>query len=1187
MAFSHHKLTIGGDQTAGAIVTYLADAQGSAGDYYSESKRAPMAWAASDRARAQLGLGDQVELWKVESLLRGQHPLTGKLLRRFGPTQTMVGAIDCTLSPAPKSVSILWAMAPPDLKRSIELDVVGAVAGAMAVMTHDVPLVRDRYGPGKNEVRAIKANDVVGLEVLHTTARQTERDGIPDPQLHVHALLFSDLRQDGSLRAIDSMLILQHRSELDAQAQTSLAWELQRAGFELERTLVRGPGGRVKRIAWEVKGIPPGLVTAMSGRNKEIAELATKYREETGRLPQGPLWEKHVADQRGPKSHKTAEELHAAWRQEAEAHGLTPAAIEELLRNAAERARDWQAPGENSPQAEQLRQEILADLCRDHALVPMRQLHAFTQWRAIGLLDPSTARRVVAHMFGDGDLFRTADDEVTTLEVLAAEQRAQRDLERLAARDPAPAVTPEVIAQEIQRAEENGRPFDHGQREAITLAVSGARFVSITGPAGTGKGYASRAMVNLWKSQGRRVFVLAVAGSIAQRAGHDSGALPMTLDGFHAKVKHHRLTLTERDVVMVDEAEVIDHHRYASLMEDVQAAGQLVQIGDGAQLSPVGPGGLWRVFHGLAKDRGATADLVEVHRTKDPAEIQAWTDLRQGRVEEALSWYRDVGRLRLYDTRAELRAGLVAEWWARRGAGHMLVDTSNQERDQLNQLAQTKRLEAGELGAEPYQLDNGREVRAADRILFAEHPHVLGEDVLAEAEAASSSSRAAQPRIENGTEATVLGVEADRFRVALHEPGGERTVELGADVDLELGYARHVAKGLGMTTSSADIATSMNTGQQELYVILSRSQEGSRVHALKPDLEQSWEVDVQELEAPRVEVQPDPQLQEMPLNRESDMESLRMLNRAELRPHQVVSFREALPLREPSGVELGELGVIRSVHRGGVQWDHALVELVGGREVRVYQPDPVEAADPELDPSEVLAQPGRADQRDPYGWGNLPLVNGQILQAGDQVRLPEQGQTPEREGHVIDVPRRAENRAVVQLADKSTVSVYATHDVTIVKTGQQLATERLQAAQDATIKETARTAERSEAKRAIGAAELQPAAEAEGAEIAMDQVRTELQSAAETGRQQQVIRDKPGQPVQPGQAEQVAEAARQNTLQAAHEAQHEPGLDLTAGAPTVDLGHEQLLEHAAQRAAGHEVGPSAEPTPEPAGVDHA
>ncbi|MBJ7599760.1 MobF family relaxase [Candidatus Nephthysia bennettiae] len=619
MAFSHHKLEVGGDQSAGAITTYLADPQSKTGEYYSESSRAPMRWAASDRAKAFLGLGDHVELWKVESLLRGQHPLTGELIRRFGPTQTMIGGIDVTLSPAPKSVSVLWALADPELKRQIEGMVVGAVAGAIAAMTKHVPLVRERYGPGKNDVRAIKANDVVAVQALHTTARLSEKGDIPDPQLHLHTVLFSDLRENGQLRAIDSLLILRYRSEVDAEAQASLAWKLEQAGFEVERIPIFGKGDHIKRIGWELKGIPPSLIEAMSGRSREIADLSRKYREETGRAAEGPAWERYVNDARGPKSRKSAAEMHAAWQAEAEEHGLVPVQVRQLAAEAEVRSWSWSDPGPESERADQLRKEILHDLCRDHALVPERHLDALTQWRAIGLLSPYVAGTVVAKMFGDGDLLRTSEGQVTTLEVLAQEQRANRALKTLLDQDPSAPISTERLEREFDRAKEDGRPFDLGQREAIALALSGARFVSIAGPAGTGKGYAGKAMVDLWHEQGRHVYALAVAGRTAQQAGHDTGAEPMTLDGLHAQLRSHALHLDRSDVLLVDEAAMIDHERYANLLEDAAYnRATVVQIGDDAQLNPVGPGGLWTIFHGLVGAVGAATELRVVHRARNP-----------------------------------------------------------------------------------------------------------------------------------------------------------------------------------------------------------------------------------------------------------------------------------------------------------------------------------------------------------------------------------------------------------------------------------------------------------------------------------------------------------------------------------------------------------------------------------------
>src|SRR5204863_364659 len=76
----------------------------------------------------------------------------------------------------------------------------------------------------------------------------------------------------------------------------------------------------------------------------------------------------------------------------------------------------------------------------------------------------------------------------------------------------AQAVDHQRLHDERVRREAEGRPFDEHQAAAVRLAVSGRRFVSITGPAGTGKGAASAAIARLMQTQGRRVIALAVPG---------------------------------------------------------------------------------------------------------------------------------------------------------------------------------------------------------------------------------------------------------------------------------------------------------------------------------------------------------------------------------------------------------------------------------------------------------------------------------------------------------------------------------------------------------------------------------------------------------------------------------------------------------------------------------------------------
>src|SRR5215472_5583647 len=163
----------------------------------------------------------------------------------------------------------------------------------------------------------------------------------------------------------------------------------------------------------------------MSSRRGEVEELRHRYRQATGREAKGPGWERFLEQHRGPKARRTAEEMYAAWEEEAAEHGFGPERVAVMHHEAAEvAAAGVEKRGEHGETASQLRSEILADLCREHALVPRRELDKLVMQRSMGLMHPYDAMGVVAEMFGDADLLASTDGRVTTLEVLAAEQRA-------------------------------------------------------------------------------------------------------------------------------------------------------------------------------------------------------------------------------------------------------------------------------------------------------------------------------------------------------------------------------------------------------------------------------------------------------------------------------------------------------------------------------------------------------------------------------------------------------------------------------------------------------------------------------------------------------------------------------------------------------------------------------------------
>jgi conjugative relaxase-like TrwC/TraI family protein len=854
-----HKIKIGEGQSAEAAVAYLADAQAN-GDYYTEGGSAIMLWLATDRARTYFGLGPgggDVSRAKMAALLNGRHPTTGEKIRKEGQDGTMVGGIDLVLNPAPKSVSVLWAVANDELRRVLETTVYVSSTQAVRRMLAELPMVRDKI-PGTNISRHVRADDWVAVQAIHTTARLTAYKGVPDPQLHVHNVLFGALSVDGRLRALDSLPMTQYHRELDAEAASDLAEELRLMGFPIRRVIERKSLHVIKSVKFELEGIPESLVEAMSARSREIGELRKQYEKVTGRPAEGPGWERFVGEHRGAKAKLTAAEMHAAWHDEAAEHDFDGDAIAEYVRRVElAKAAGVEQRGPTGWAAEQLRREILEELCREHALVPESDLNRLVMQLSIGLMGPVPAWRVLAKMYGAGDLLATTDGKVTTLEVLAAEQRATRAAQKLLDAEPGPAVDPADLEHEYQRAEEEGRPFDPYQRHAVALAVSGARLVSLSGPAGTGKSDPSDAMAAIWQGQGRRVIASAVYGLTAQKARADSGADEgKTVAKLLLDIETGKLRLQASDVVFVDEAGVIGHRQYAPLLEAIAEAGAtLVEVGDDRQLSPLDAGGLWTVIHGMADANDQAAELREIHRARSAEERQAWTDLREGRVEEALTWYHDQGLLRMYDTRHQLLTGMLEEWWAtQQERGVMVVDSSNAERDELNAMAQSRRLEAGELGAEVLRLESGSDVRVGDRVLF-NAIYRLAPGATEKMSRAGTFPGPASARVENGTSATVLRVDpaAGTAILQLHEPKSkwrgsksqaasvveeDRELTVPASAPLELGYARHVVKAQGMTADVANIATGPYTAHNELYVMVTRSRNGTRIHTLRAEVEE-------------------------------------------------------------------------------------------------------------------------------------------------------------------------------------------------------------------------------------------------------------------------------------------------------------------------------------------------------------
>jgi exodeoxyribonuclease V alpha subunit len=155
------------------------------------------------------------------------------------------------------------------------------------------------------------------------------------------------------------------------------------------------------------------------------------------------------------------------------------------------------------------------------------------------------------------------------------------------------------------------------QWRAVHLAAE-HRLSILTGLPGTGKTATMRALVDLLRDQKRTVRLCAPTGKAARRLSEATGAEATTIHRLLEYVPGEGFArdaddpLTGVDLLVVDEASMLDVRLAGALLEAVGPRTHVLLVGDVDQLAPVGPG---RVLEDLiASGTVPSTKLVEVFR---------------------------------------------------------------------------------------------------------------------------------------------------------------------------------------------------------------------------------------------------------------------------------------------------------------------------------------------------------------------------------------------------------------------------------------------------------------------------------------------------------------------------------------------------------------------------------------------
>jgi len=319
-----------------------------------------------------------------------------------------------------------------------------------------------------------------------------------------------------------------------------------------------------------------------------------------------------------------------------------------------------------------------------------------------------------------------------------------------------------------------------------------------------------------FEAQQQQVIGASLSGKVAKALQTETGIPSSTIASLAWRISNERMQLTDKHVLVIDEAGMVDVHNMAFLIREAKKAGsKVVLIGDPDQLKPIHKG---EIFRGIASLTGYI-ELENIKRQQDAGDRQASFNLAKGHIDKALQHYNDKGAVFIDETQTGAIDHLINDWQRditqETLKDSILLSFTRATVAELNDKARAVLKDKQLLDKDEF-IYKGYEqkltISAGERLLFRQNDATLG--------------------VRNGDIGTVKAVSKTQFKVQL-DSGETRGIPRTYQA-IDYGYALTVHKSQGMTAEHARVLIDSKYWDRNLsYVAMTRHKQSLKIYGDK------------------------------------------------------------------------------------------------------------------------------------------------------------------------------------------------------------------------------------------------------------------------------------------------------------------------------------------------------------------